>query len=872
MSAVTTAPPMRGQTKQLIIPIIGMHCANCANTLSRGLKRLPGVDEANVSYANERAVITYDPRRVTPDQMIELIKSIGYGAALAEVDLPVAGMTCNNCANTITRTLRRLDGVLDVNTSYASERTHVTYLPSMVELSDIKRAVRDAGYKVIEAGGSEQAQLDAEQAARNAEIADKQRKVIVGAVLSTIIMILSMAEMVGLPLDFPGRLWLVAILTTIVQFYLGKDYYISAWKALQNRTANMDTLVAMGSSVAYFYSLAILLLGLDPMHYHVYFESAAMILTLITVGKFLEARAKGQTGAAIRKLLGLRAKTARIVRGTGAEMEEIEAPVEDVLVGDIIIVRPGEKIPVDGVVIAGQSTVDESMLTGESLPVSKVEGDVVIGGAINKTGSFRFQATAVGKQTALAQIVKLVQDAQASRAPIQDLADKVSAVFVPAVIVLAGLVGFYWYFWGAAAYYHHASPLGTALIFMATVLLISCPCALGLATPTAIMAGAGVGAQHGILIKNAEALQTAGAVDTVILDKTGTITKGKPAVTDVVESREWRVESGEWSLGEWEIERLSDSATQGAVHTISNLPSPNRSIAHSLLFFAATAERASEHPLAEAIVEYAKAQGVSLGEIEHFNSLTGRGIEATVAGQVVLLGSPALMTERGIDIASLQADITRLQDEGKTVMAVAVGGKLAGLLAVADTVKESSAEAIRQMHAQRLRVMMLTGDNWRTAQAIARQVGLDPAREVKAEVLPGDKAAVVQQEQANGRVVAMVGDGVNDAPALAQANVGMAIGAGTDVAIEAADITLMRGDLRSAPQAIHLSRRTLRTIKQNLFWAFAYNVAAIPIAAGVLVPIFGPQSQLNPMIAAGAMAFSSVFVVSNSLRLRGLKL
>ena len=875
MTAATTTLPQSGQTKELIIPIVGMHCANCANTVSRSLKRLPGVDAANVSYANERAVITYDPKRVTPDQMIEMIKSIGYGAALTEVDLPVAGMTCNNCANTITRSLKRLDGVLAVNTSYASERTHVTYLPSMVELTDIKRAVRDAGYRVIEVAGNEQEQIDAEQAARNAEIADKKRKVIVGAVLSTIIMILSMAEMIGLPLDFPGRLWLVAALTTIVQFYLGKAYYVSAWKALQNRTANMDTLVAMGSSVAYFYSLAILGLGLDPMHYHVYFESAAVILTLITVGKFLEARAKGQTGAAIRQLLGLRAKTARIVRGSGAASEEVETPVEDVLVGDIVVVRPGEKIPVDGVVIAGQSTVDESMLTGESLPVSKSAGDTVIGGAINKTGSFRFRATAVGKQTALAQIVKLVQDAQASRAPIQDLADKVSAVFVPAVIALATLVGLYWYFWGAAALYHHDNPLGTALMFMATVLLISCPCALGLATPTAIMAGTGVGARYGILIKNAEALQKAGAIDTVILDKTGTITTGKPAVTDVVEHRDWRLELERSE--NWEHERLGDWAPQGAAHAISNLQSPissspNSATSRSLLFFAASAERASEHPLAEAIVEYAKAQRVTPDEVERFNSITGRGIEATVAGRVVLVGSPALMTERRIELALLEADIARLQDEGKTVMVVAVDGELAGLLAVADTVKATSADAIRQMHAQHLRVTMLTGDNWRTAQAIARQVGLDPTQEVKAEVLPGDKAAVVQQEQASGRVVAMVGDGVNDAPALAQANVGMAIGAGTDVAIEAADITLMRGDLRSVPQAIQLSRRTLRTIKQNLFWAFAYNVAAIPIAAGVLAPLLGPQFRLNPMIAAGAMAFSSVFVVSNSLRLRGLNL
>ena len=841
------------KTKQLTIPLLGMHCANCANTIGRGLKRTTGVSEASVSYANERAVVTYDPKSVSPQQLIDTVKELGYGAALAEADLPISGMTCNNCANTITRTLKRLDGVLEVNTSYAAERTHVTYLPSMVELGDIRRAVRDAGYKVIEVeGADEQAQGDAEQAARNADIADKRRKLIVGAVLGTIIMLLSMAEMVGIALDFPGRLWLVAGLTAIVQFYVGGDYYVSAWKALKNRTANMDTLVALGSSVAFFYSLAVLLLRLDPMHYHVYFESAAMILTLITAGKYLEARAKGQTGNAIRKLLGLRAKTARIVRGSGANLEEVEIPIEDVLVGDVVVVRPGEKIAVDGVLVEGSSTVDESMLTGESLPVAKAEGDTVIGGALNKTGSFRFRATAVGKQTALAQIVKMVQDAQASRAPIQDLADKVSAVFVPAVISLAVLVGLYWYFWGAAAFYHHDSPLGVALIFASTVLLISCPCALGLATPTAIMAGTGVGAEHGILIKNAEALQKAGSIDTVVLDKTGTITKGKPAVTDIVPVASFGAQAGTAPVG---------AAAVGAATP-----------ALALLQLAAGAERDSEHPLGEAIVEHAKAQGLSVGEVQHFQSVTGRGVEATVQGRRVLLGSPGLMAQRDIDMTELQADVLRLQDEGKTVMAVAVDGALAGLLAVADTVKENSAAAIAQMHRQNLRVVMLTGDNWRTARAIARQVGLDPQTEVKAEVLPGDKTAAVRSEQEQGRVVAMVGDGVNDAPALAQSNVGMAIGGGADVAIEAADVTLMRGDLRSVPQAIELSRRTLGGIKQNLFWAFFYNVAAIPLAAGVLVPLLGPGWKLNPMIAAGAMAFSSVFVVSNSLRLRRAKL
>ncbi|MFN8494941.1 MAG: heavy metal translocating P-type ATPase [Caldilineaceae bacterium] len=793
---------------------------------------------------------------------------------LAEANLPVAGMTCNNCANTISRSLRRLNGVVEADASYASERAHVRYDPTKVEISDIKRAVRDAGYKVIEiAAGNEEAQLDAEQAARNAEIADKWRKLSIGAVLSAIVMLLSMGEMLGLPLDFPGRLWLVAALTTPVQFWVGRDFYRSAWKALKNRTANMDTLVALGSSVAYFYSLVILLFKLDPMHYHIYFESAAMIITLILVGKYLEARAKGQTGAAIRKLLGLRAKTARILRGSGKRAEEVEVPIDDVLVGDIVIVRPGEKIPVDGVVTEGQSAVDEAMITGESIPVTKAANDRVIGGSLNKTGSFRFKATAVGKQTALAQIVKMVQDAQASRAPIQALADQVSAIFVPVVILLAIAVGIVWYIWGAPVYFPEQSRLGTSLIFMATVLLISCPCALGLATPTAIMAGTGVGAEHGILIKNAEALQKAGNINTIVLDKTGTITQGKPVVTDVVV---WG-----WEQGARSKELGSDEASD-------------------LLRLAASAERNSEHPLGEAIVEKAKAEGLTLSEPTMFDSITGQGIQAIVDDREILLGNPALMAARGVYWEPLRADLERLQNEGKTVMIVAVHGEAAGLIAVADTVKPTSAEAIGALHRMGMRVVMLTGDNWRTAKAIARQVGLNPETEVAAEVLPGGKAEAVELEQGSSasagagskgqgapvqskisdpgrhnpksKIVAMVGDGINDAPALAQADVGMAIGTGTDVAIEAADVTLMRGDLRSVPQAILLSRRTVGAIKQNLFWAFAYNVAAIPLAAGVLVPFLGHSYQLNPMIAAGAMAFSSVFVVTNSLRLRNVRL
>jgi len=802
---------------------------------------------------------------------------------LAEANLPVAGMTCNNCANTISRSLRRLNGVVEADASYASERAHVRYDPAKVEISDIKRAVRDAGYKVIDvAAGNEEDQLDAEQAARNAEIADKWRKLSIGAVLSAIVMFLSMGEMLGLPLDFPGRLWLVAALTTPVQFWVGRDFYRSAWKALKNRTANMDTLVALGSSVAYFYSLVILLFKLDPMHYHVYFESAAMIITLILVGKYLEARAKGQTGAAIRKLLGLRAKTARILRGSGKRAEEVEVPIDDVLVGDIVIVRPGEKIPVDGIVTEGQSAVDEAMITGESIPVTKAPNDHVIGGSLNKTGSFRFKATAVGKQTALAQIVKMVQDAQASRAPIQALADQVSAIFVPVVILLAIMVGIAWYIWGAPVYFPDQSRLGTSLIFMATVLLISCPCALGLATPTAIMAGTGVGAEHGILIKNAEALQKAGNINTIVLDKTGTITQGKPVVTEVVvRGKEQGAGGKEQGAGSVAVLREQEAGGEAA----------------DLLRLAASAERNSEHPLGEAIVEKAKADGLALSEPTAFDSITGQGIQAIVDDHEILLGNPALMAARGVYWEPLRADLERLQNEGKTVMIVAVHGEAAGLIAVADTVKPTSAEAIAALHHIGMRVVMLTGDNWRTAKAIALQVGLNPETEVAAEVLPGGKAEAVAEEQgAGGRaqgarskgqgagndsplatrhspaVVAMVGDGINDAPALAQADVGMAIGTGTDVAIEAADVTLMRGDLRSVPQAILLSRRTLGAIKQNLFWAFAYNVAAIPLAAGVLVPFLGHSYQLNPMIAAGAMAFSSVFVVLNALRLRRLSL
>jgi len=843
-------------TKRLSIPVTGMTCTNCANTITRTLKRTEGVVEANVNYANERAEIIYDPAVLQPAALMQRIEDVGYGVAEATVDLPIAGMTCANCAMTIERTLKRMDGVLDATVSYASEAAHVRYLPTAVTRSDMARRIDEIGYKVIEAqAGAGEAEEDAELRARNAELNDRKRRLIVGIVLSSIIMVLSMGHDFGLIPHIPGYGWILLILTIPVQFWVGWPFLNSAWKAATKaRTANMDTLVSMGSLAAFFYSVVVLVLGLDA---HLYFESAAVIITLIMVGKYLEARAKTQAGDAIRKLLSLQAKAARVVR----QGEEIELPIDQVEVNDVVIVRPGEKIPVDGIVLSGQSAVDESLVTGESLPVDKGPGDEVIGATINKSGSFRLRATKVGRDSALAQIVRMVQEAQGSKAPIQRLVDQVASVFVPAVIGLAIVVFLAWYFIGGVGF-------TTAMLFAVSVLLISCPCALGLATPTAVMAGAGVGAENGILVKDAQALETAARLTTVVLDKTGTITEGRPRVTDVVNDE------------------------GGMMNDESGLRTPDSSfIIHhsSFLRLAASAESVSEHPLGQAIVEAARAQGLALSEPQEFQAVAGGGIKAMVDGQRVLVGTGRLLAEHGVALNGLGEQVSRLQGEAKTAMLVAVDGQAVGVIAVADTVKPTSKAAIDQLHALGVEVAMLTGDNQRTADAIAQQVGVD---RVLAEVLPSEKAEEVKRLQVAGgksqaaasgtnhqstnlptsQVIAMVGDGINDAPALAVADIGMAIGTGTDVAIEAADVVLMRGDLRSVPQAIRLSKATMRGIKQNLFWAFFYNVLAIPIAAGILVPFLGPQYQLNPMIAAGAMAFSSIFVVSNSLRLRRMKL
>lgn len=804
--------------KTLTLPVTGMTCANCVATVERNVRKVEGVKEADVNFATERVTLVYDDAVAHPDAVIARIQKAGYNVPQQTIELPITGMTCANCAFSVGRALRKVEGVLEAEANYANERATVT-LTAGVPFEQLVSAVEKAGYGVVQAEDQEMLE-DAEQVAREAEVHHQERRLLVGALFTIPLFVFSMARdfgLVGMWSHAPwvnGLFWLLA---TPVQFYVGWDYYVGAYKALRNGAANMDVLVALGSSVAYIYSIPITL-GL--LAGHVYFETSAAIITLIVAGKLLEVRAKGRTSAAIKQLMGLRAKTARVVRD-GIEQD---IPVAQVSVGDLIIVRPGEKIPVDGIVREGQSAVDESMITGESLPVDKTPGMDVVGATINKQGLLKFEATRVGSETALAQIIRLVEQAQGSKAPIQKIADQVAAVFVPAVIAIAVLV---FVIWLAAS-----GDFTTALVRMIAVLVIACPCAMGLATPTAIMVGMGKGAEVGILFKNSEALERAHQLTAVVLDKTGTLTLGKPAVTDVITN-------GGGTLDESQVLRL-----------------------------AASAERGSEHPLGAAIVEMAQARGVELVEPQDFHAITGQGIQATVDGYDVLVGNLALMTAHNVVLNGLASEAQRLQSEAKTAMWLAVDGQASGVIAVADTIKETSAEAVQRMRALGLSVVMMTGDNQVTAETIAAELGID---RVFAEVKPGDKAAYVQELQAEGYVVGMVGDGINDAPALAQADVGIAIGTGTDVAMEAADVTLMSGDLIGVARAIWLSKATMRTIKQNLFWAFGYNVILIPVAAGILAPfVWAPAmlKQLHPILAAFAMAFSSVSVVTNSLRLR----
>lgn len=806
--------------KNITVPVTGMSCGNCALNIEKTLKKEPGVKGANVNFASEQAAITFDTRDVPLQDLVKKIRDAGYGVATAIVQLAVTGMSCANCATTVEKALiEKVPGVVKASVNFAAEHALVEYIPTAANIDDMVAAIEDAGYGVIrpiDAVGGE----DAELVARSAETRNQTQKFWVGLLFTAPLFVLSMGRDLGLlgPWSHATWMgWLFLALATPVQFYTGKDYYTGGWKSLKNRSANMDVLVAMGSSVAFAYSFAVLLF--PSLGEHVYFETSAVIITVIKLGKMLESRTKGRTGGAIRKLMGLRPKTATIL-DNGKEMEISLAQVKR---GDLVMVRPGESIPVDGTILEGESSLDESMLTGEPLPVDKGPGEKVTGGTMNQEGLLKFRATAVGKETALAQIIRLVQEAQGSKAPIQALADRVSAVFVPAVIGIAFLTFILWWWVGGT--------FVPAMIRMVAVLIIACPCALGLATPTAIMAGTGKGAERGILFKNSEALEMATKLDTMVLDKTGTLTMGKPSVVNIVV-----------------FDRLIKDET-------------------GLLKLAASAEQGSEHPLGQAIVKEAKKRGIILSEPEGFKASRGFGVQARINGQQVLVGKPAGFEEMALGVDRDTESLHVLQDEGKTVMGVVVDGRPAGLIAVADTLKPDSRDAVEALHQQDLKVIILTGDHIETAKAMALEVKID---KVIAGVRPEEKAARIKDLQGKGEKVGMVGHGINDAPALAQADVGLAIGTGTDVAVETGDVILVRGHLMGVATAIDLSRATMKTIRQNLFWALFYNVILIPVAAGIFYPLQslpGFLRQFHPILAALAMAMSSIIVLSNSLRL-----
>lgn len=811
-------------TQHIDLPVIGMTCSACVRTVERVLNKADGVTEATVNFATERASVNYDPSLTDLDNLVSRIQTSGYDVATAKTELPITGMTCAACERNVNRALNKPNGVLNVTVNLATERAVVTYLPGITSRRDLINAVEAAGYGVIDTSTVDDPE-DVEQIAREAEIQRQKRLVIIGAVFSIPLVMLGMTRhfMHSVPFLMETVPWLAddiwlfifAALATPVQFIVGKQYLVGAYKSLRNGSANMDVLVAMGTMAAYIYGLIVLagiIFGFsDVVGKDDYFESAAVILTLITLGKLLEARAKGRTSEAIKKLMGLTPKTATVLRAD----EEVEVAIDQLVIGETVLVRPGERVPVDAIVIEGRSAVDESMLTGESMPVNKSIGSEVIGGTINKQGRLVTEATRVGAETALSQIIRLVQDAQGSKAPIQRIADQVSGVFVPVVLGLAVITLLGWLVIGQVSF-------TAAMLNTIAVLVIACPCALGLATPTAVMVGTGRGAEMGVLFKNSEALENAHRLNTITLDKTGTITQGEPTVTDVI------------SVGGFDD--------------------------MDVLRLAASAERGSEHPLGEAVVKYAKNRQLKLSNPEQFEAESGRGIMAIIDGQKVVVGSPRHIREQGINSESLDNQIDQLQTNARTAVLVTIDDILAGVIGIADTVKDGSIEAITALKALGLEVVMITGDNEKTAHAIAHEVGID---RVFADVLPSDKVAAVKELQAEGKRVGMVGDGVNDAPALAQADVGIAIGTGTDIAMEASDVTLISGDLRGVVRSVDLSKATLRTIHQNLFWAFIYNIILIPVAMmGLLIPMF----------AAGAMAFSSFFVVSNSLRLRGRKI
>ncbi|MBU1697666.1 MAG: heavy metal translocating P-type ATPase [Proteobacteria bacterium] len=804
----------------LNLPITGMSCANCAANITRNVSKLDGVTDANVNFAAETALVSFDPDKIGLNDIIHKIHGLGFKVPISRKELPVTGMSCANCAANIERTLnKKVEGVVSATVNFASERLLVEYIPSIVSFDIILAQIRKVGFDLIVADEG-QDEEDVEEIARHAEIKDQTQKFIVGVVFALPLFLISMSRdfaLIGSWSHAPWVNWFFFFLATPVQFYTGIDYYVGAYKNLKNKNTNMDVLIALGSSVAYFYSLSILVL--PGFGGHVYFETSAVIITLIKLGKLLEARTKGKTGGAIKKLIGLQPKTATIIEN-GVEKE---ISISLVQLNDIIVIRPGERIPVDGIIVEGASAIDESMLTGEPIPVDKVKDDMVTGGTVNGEGLLRFKATRVGKDTALSQIIRLVQEAQGSKAPIQALADRVAAVFVPAVIIIALITFGIW--WGITGEFV------PSMIRMVAVLVIACPCALGLATPTAIMAGTGKGAENGILFKRSEALENAAKLEIIVMDKTGTITMGKPTVVDWIPAK-----------------------TSGLS-------------ADELLILSASLEKGSEHPIGKAIVAFAQEKGLVLNDPKNFKAISGFGVEAELEGQVFRFGKP-LWFEQDSDMPdAIRKMILELQNKGRTVMVLAKDNDVLGVISVSDVLKPDSKQAIKELHAENLKVVMLTGDNLQTARAIANEVNVD---DVEAEVRPEEKSGKVKAFQKNNMLVGMVGDGINDAPALAQADIGFAIGTGTDVAIEAGDVILSSGNLTGIPKAIKISRKTIATIKQNLFLAFVYNIILIPVAAGILAPfdIF-PEflRQLHPILAALAMAASSISVVTNSLRL-----
>ncbi|MGM0788136.1 MAG: heavy metal translocating P-type ATPase [Thermodesulfobacteriota bacterium] len=805
------------------LAVTGMTCANCAANIERSVRKLPGIRSADVNFGAEQLNVDYDPGRLSMTEIVEQVKKAGYGVATRSAELPVTGMTCDNCARNIERALnKKTPGVVSSSVSFAGEKARVEYIPSVTGLDQVVESIRRAGYNAVIPEEDEDSAEDSEAAARNAEVRDQTIKFAVGLLFTLPLFVLSMGrdfQILGPWAHAAWVNWLFFALATPVQFYTGWDYYVSGYRSLANRGANMDVLVAMGSSVAYFYSVAVLLFPLLGDHF--YFETAAVIITLIKFGKLLETRTKRKTGGAVRKLIGLRPDTAVVIENG----EERQVPVKRVEKGWRLMVRPGQRIAVDGTVVDGQSSVDESMLTGESVPVAKKPGDTVIGGTINVDGALEFEATRVGKETALAQIIHMVQEAQGSRPPIQALADRVASVFVPVVIAAA--------FATFAVWMVVTADFVPSMIRLVSVLVIACPCALGLATPTAVMAGTGKGAETGVLFKGGEALETAEKLDTILLDKTGTLTAGEPGVTDVV-------------------------AADGSEDDIVAL--------------AAAVEKGSEHPIGRAIVKEAARRELRPAGVSGFKSFGGDGVSAQADGKTVKVGRIDWFKSQGMDFSGMENEILDLQNRGRTVVMIADEKQPLGLISVADTIKSEAKEVVGLLHDYGITVAMLTGDHRATASAIAQELGID---QVLAEVRPDEKAEKVKSVQAEGSRVGMVGDGINDAPALAQADVGFAIGSGTDVAIETGDVVLSSGSLHGVIRALHISRKTMRTVRQNLFWAFCYNVVLIPVAAGVLNPFESVPMllrQLHPILAALAMSLSSISVVTNSLLLYRAKI